>query len=57
MGGLTVGMENHGNDNFIYWMADCKNYEGRQDIFSFDQGELNFFSIFYPLVLVRNEFG
>lgn len=49
MGGLTISMENHGQDMFIYWMADCKNYEGRQDKFSF--GQSNILHKFYNFTL------
>uniref|UniRef100_A0A1Y1L8D8 FAM234A/B beta-propeller domain-containing protein n=1 Tax=Photinus pyralis TaxID=7054 RepID=A0A1Y1L8D8_PHOPY len=38
MGGLTLGMESYGLDAFVYWIADCKNFEGRQSMFEFIPG-------------------
>ncbi|KAK5640326.1 hypothetical protein RI129_011137 [Pyrocoelia pectoralis] len=38
MGGLTLGMEGLGFDAFVYWIADCKNFEGRQSMFEFIPG-------------------
>ncbi|XP_017771105.1 PREDICTED: uncharacterized protein LOC108558637 [Nicrophorus vespilloides] len=38
MGGLTMGMEGPGNDFFLYWLADCDKYEGKQDIYEFLPG-------------------
>lgn len=40
MGGLTLGMEGYGFDMYLYWMADCKNFEGNQDIFEFVPGKI-----------------
>ncbi|KAK4873363.1 hypothetical protein RN001_015392 [Aquatica leii] len=38
MGGLTLAMEGFGFDAFLYWIAECKDYEGRQDVFEFIPG-------------------
>lgn len=38
MGGLTVQMEKPGLDLFIYWILDCKGYEGKQDTYQFRPG-------------------
>ncbi|KAF5299712.1 hypothetical protein FQA39_LY11507 [Lamprigera yunnana] len=38
MGGLTLSMEGYGFDAYLYWIADCKDNEGRQDIFEFIPG-------------------
>lgn len=38
IGGLTLQMEKYGMDMFLYWMADCKNFEGKQDTFQFKAG-------------------
>ena len=35
---LSVSMEGLGNDLFIYWMADCKGFEGDGKEFSFVEG-------------------
>lgn len=40
MAGLTLSMEERGFDMFVYWMADCKNYEGSKDIFEFLPGSI-----------------
>lgn len=41
MGGLALEMERHGFDMFLYWLMDCKNFEGRQDKFQFKSGTYN----------------
>ncbi|KAF5276755.1 hypothetical protein FQR65_LT16205 [Abscondita terminalis] len=38
MGGLTLAMEGYGFDAFLYWMADCKDFEARKDVFEFIPG-------------------
>ncbi|KAK9754606.1 hypothetical protein QE152_g1071 [Popillia japonica] len=38
MGGLTLSMENRGLDWFLFWTADCRNYEGHQDMYEFISG-------------------
>ncbi|XP_014669211.1 PREDICTED: uncharacterized protein LOC106810388 isoform X2 [Priapulus caudatus] len=35
---LTISIEGHGNDIFLYWLADCKGYEGKGGEFDFVEG-------------------
>lgn len=37
-GGLTLQLEKRGFDMFIYWMADCKDFEGHQESFEYRAG-------------------
>lgn len=39
--GLTIRMENYGNDMFLYWMSDCKGFEGVQSTYDFIPGKGN----------------
>lgn len=36
---LSVSIEGLGNDIFLYWVADCINYEGKGGQFEFVKGE------------------
>ena len=36
---LTISVEGYGNDVFLYWISDCKNYEGKGGKFEFVKGK------------------
>lgn len=35
---LTISVEGHGNDIFLYWIADCKEHEGEGGSYKFIKG-------------------
>ena len=36
---LTISVEGHGNDLFLYWIADCLQHEGHGGKFAFVDGK------------------
>ncbi len=36
---ITISMSGHGNDLFLYWIADCKDNEGKGGEFTFKTGK------------------
>lgn len=50
MGGLTLQMQNYGLDMYLYWILDCKGYEGMQDMFEYKSGK--FFNAFVILIFI-----
>lgn len=52
LGGLALEMEGCETDMFLYWMMDCKGFEGRQDEFHFKGGTCWIFTNNFPLLNV-----
>lgn len=43
LNGLTIRMEDFGNDIFLYWNSDCKGHEGHKDTYDFIPGIIFYF--------------
>lgn len=39
--GLTISLEGYGNDLFLYWINECKNFEDNLEMFEFVPGKKN----------------